>query len=238
VPWFFVTTRLCRACTQGDLGTVQSLADARNVNIKGFLGWGPLHNAANAGHSTIAEHLLKLGADVDLRDLENHTPLLLASGIANEDEERVKTVKLLLAHKANPNALDDGKYSALQLAVLNDNQRIVQILIEAGAAVNHQNNDRFTALHAAATNGNARLVQYLLKHGADSKLRDGRGMTAADHAKEAGFDFAKLAEAPQDEKAMKLPAAPQVSASATTKAGQDLEGEIERELKELEDSKK
>jgi len=213
---------------------VKKLAEQANVNVKGFLGWAPLHNAAHSGHPIVIEYLLNLGADVDIRDLENHTPLLLAAGIAGESENRVKTVKVLLAHKADPNAVDDGRYSALQLAVLNDNQRVVQILIEAGAKVNHQNNDQFTALHAAATAGNSTLLQYLLKHGADQKLKDGRGMTAADHAKEAGFDFEALLR-PEPPSAS-VPVL--MTATEAVKSGAALQSEIERELKELEQGAK
>jgi len=48
MSWFFPTTRLCRACTQNDLATVKLLADASNINTKGFLGWAPLHNGIGA----------------------------------------------------------------------------------------------------------------------------------------------------------------------------------------------
>jgi len=232
MAWFFPTTRLCSACTRNDLESVKSLATPDNVNVKGFLGWSPLHNAASSGNPDVVEHLLNppLNADVDTLDLESHTPLMLAAGASTgETDERVKTVKILLTHKANPNAADDGKYSALQLAVLNGNRRVAALLIEAGANVNHQNLDRFTALHAAATEGDAVLVQLLLSKGANKTLKDGRGMTAVDHAKEAGHNFDELAAATPGPKADE--AVVQVSKSAATKeASKDLQNEIAKEL--------
>lgn len=42
-PYFGVTSRLCAACHSGDTETVKSLLNADNVNVKGYLGWAPLH---------------------------------------------------------------------------------------------------------------------------------------------------------------------------------------------------
>lgn len=94
-PWFFVTTRLCTACNGGDLETLKKIGTPANINTTGWLGWSPLHNgicnysrtvltstAASGGHSALVEYMTStaLNAQVDIRDLENHTPLMLACG--------------------------------------------------------------------------------------------------------------------------------------------------------------
>ena len=45
----FAVARLCRAAKNNDAATVRKLANARTVNQRGWLGWAPLHKAAEAG---------------------------------------------------------------------------------------------------------------------------------------------------------------------------------------------
>merc|ERR1712187_24239 len=106
---FFSVSRLCRAATNGDLETVKKLANSSNINEKGWLGWAPLHKASQSGHSEIVSYVLgdNLKAFVDIRDLENHTPLMLAAG-TQETPGHIESVKSLIEHQADVNAADDG----------------------------------------------------------------------------------------------------------------------------------
>jgi len=190
-PVFFVISRLCRAATNGDLDGVKYLATLENVNAKGWLGWAPLHKASQLGHSEIVKYLLgdSLHANVDIRDLENHTPLLLAAGTNQETPGHVEVIKELIAKGADVNATDDGQYSSLHLAVLNSNFEIAHALLEAKCNVNHINVDNFTPLHTACSLGNIKLIQLLLSFGADPTLKDARGKTPLDLAKRAGINL-------------------------------------------------
>ena len=40
-----------------------------------MLGWTALHEACNRGYYLVAKHLIKAGADVSAKGLENDTPL-------------------------------------------------------------------------------------------------------------------------------------------------------------------
>jgi len=131
----------------------------------------------------------QLHAVVDIRDLENHTPLLLAAGTNQETPGHVEVVKQLLAMGASVNATDDGQYSSLHLAVLNSNFQIAQALLEAKCDVNHVNLDKFTALHSACTQANVKLIHLLLSFGADPTLKDARGKTPADFARRTGISL-------------------------------------------------
>lgn len=104
VPAWIQRQRLSSASQSGDLETVQKLIDSTNANLPDAWGNTPLHNgkaitlnsnspiqAAWKGFSDIIEFILckpELGAEVNFRDSENHTPLMLAaaSGGAPETE--------------------------------------------------------------------------------------------------------------------------------------------------------
>jgi len=197
-----VVSRLCRAATNGDLESVKYLATPDNVNSKGWLGWAPLHKAAQIGHSEIVKYLLseKLNAMVDIRDLENHTPLLLAAGTNQETPEHVEVVKQLLSKGADVNATDDGQYSSLHLAVLNSNFEIAQALLDAKCNVNPINVDKFTPLHTACSQGEVKFIQLLLNYGADPTLKDARGKTPIDLARRAGINLNIRSNDPEPEK--------------------------------------
>jgi len=184
-PLFFVVSRLCSAATTGSLENVKYLATPENVNTKGWLGWAPLHKASQLGHIEIVECLLndKLNAMVDIRDLENHTPLLLAAGTNQETPGHIAVVKALIDKGADVNATDDCGYSSLQLAVLNSNYEIAKLLVEARCNLDHKNQDQFTALHTACSQGNKNMIQLLIDNGADITVKDARDKTPIDLAK-------------------------------------------------------
>lgn len=57
-------------------------------------------------------------------------------------------------------------YTALTIAVLRQQQDMVQFLLERGADVNRPNGDNVTALQIAEASGNTDIVELLLRHGA------------------------------------------------------------------------
>jgi len=73
------------------------------------LGWFPIHSAAFKGHTDIVKHLVEeLGSDVDLRNAQGETPLVLAAMYDHAD-----TVEYLLQKGANPRATVGGHRSLL-----------------------------------------------------------------------------------------------------------------------------
>jgi ankyrin repeat protein len=71
-------------------------------------------------------------------------------------------------------------------------------LIEAGTSVNAPLENDLTLLMWAAAYGQDSAVSLLLSQGADRQLKDSRGKTAADMAREGGHDksLAFLAQTP------------------------------------------
>ena len=99
----------------------------------------PFLNAVGKGDVTEATQYLESGTDVNMKDSQSWTPLIIA--VSNND---FKMVKLLLANKANVNMQNKNGYTALILAVRENNPEIIKLLIENGAIFNAQ--DIFTTL--------------------------------------------------------------------------------------------
>ena len=65
---------------------------------------------------------------------------------------------------------------------------IVGLLLEAGAKPNVIQSGGYTPLMAAASQGNGPVVDMLLDYGADVSVKSDDERTAADFAKDAGFE--------------------------------------------------
>ena len=138
----------------------------------------------SAGASKI-KALLDAGADVNTRLVEGLTPLMCAAVHGD-----VATVDVLLKAGADIELQqDNGHMTALMKAALWSHVATVEKLLDAGAAVNKTTRGGFSALMFA---GNAQTVRALLGAGADATLKDNRGKTALDHARES--DKTKIVE--------------------------------------------
>ena len=84
----------------------------------------------------------------------------------------VETVRLLVDHGADVNALDCSHSTPLHLASLQGVLDAVQILIKHGADVNARNETNLTPLHGASLLGDVQIVQLLIDHGADVTAKD------------------------------------------------------------------
>jgi len=77
----------------------------------------------------VVDFLLKRGADIDHRDVDGKTPLILAI----EGDDRVMT-KLLVSRGADVNLADDGGRRPLTVANEVGNQAIIRLLRQSGAS--------------------------------------------------------------------------------------------------------
>ncbi len=131
---------ICTAAHTGDLNRVRTLLDedpslANRVSEYGtyYLGSGaPLKNAAAKGHIEIVKHLLEHGADPNLPE-EGIAPHghALYSAVTNGHFE---IAKLLLEHGAYPNPEVESSADALTMALMNKDEKMVELLCSYGAA--------------------------------------------------------------------------------------------------------
>jgi cytohesin len=117
-----------------------------------------LHLAAKLGASRLVQQLLKEGhIDVDVKDSQGTTPLILAVGAGSKE-----VVAQLLAAGADPNAMNDKQQAPLLVAAWKGYTQLVKMLVAAGARVDIAYKDSEMALHFAASAGHAATVAALL----------------------------------------------------------------------------
>jgi len=208
---------------RGDLGSVRALLDAGadpNLEIPDWKGTA-LAIASTTGQPAIVEALLNKGADINHRDDNSFTPLHSAVRDSDYGEEReqrtraVATVKVLLAHGADPNArlhqekptvraLNEVEFEGatpIALAAEINNLEAVKVMVEAGGDPNiptvHGTTPLMLASGAATDVQRARSIEerslalntarYLLDHGADVNAAGQFGWTALHSATYQGI---------------------------------------------------
>jgi len=116
-----------------------------------------------SGDKEIVELLLAHGAEVDARDDDGFTALLVAAEMG-----RVDTVQTLLDHKADVNAKTNDGRAALYLTVrgkagqTENDLKVLEILISHRAEIDAENNG-MTALDSAACTGRVAAARLLLE---------------------------------------------------------------------------
>ena len=155
-------TPLMHAAAIGSLDAMRLLLDkGADVNAKNAAGATPLMWAAT--DLAKVRLLVERGADVKVASSLGHTALELAA----MSDGSAEIVRLLLAHGADPKAVDKGNMSVLAAAAVGNDAGSVRQLIDAGADVNAVDISGFTPLAYAAQNGNLEAVKLLVAKGAN-----------------------------------------------------------------------
>ncbi len=110
--------------------------------------------------------------------------------IAACKDNQVDKVSELLRSGIGPNTVDEKGFPALYIAAYFGHRAIVELLLREGADVNMQTPEQNTALMAASRRGDEAIVKLLLMHGALTHLRNTKGQSAVDLAR----DHLKLPE--------------------------------------------
>ncbi len=175
-----------------NLEIITALLDAgADVKMRDQYGETPLHESVSSNSNyEIVSALLDAGADVNARDEDGNTPLIAATswnnervsvrgrGVAETVQNKVKKIEILL------NAGADLSAKSFYYAAERQPPEVVTALLNAGADVN-EGSGEWTPLHTAAYGSkNPEVIMVLLKAGADGKVKDSRGRTAFDLAKE------------------------------------------------------
>nr|XP_033776870.1 GA-binding protein subunit beta-1 isoform X1 [Geotrypetes seraphini]XP_033776871.1 GA-binding protein subunit beta-1 isoform X1 [Geotrypetes seraphini]XP_033776872.1 GA-binding protein subunit beta-1 isoform X1 [Geotrypetes seraphini]XP_033776873.1 GA-binding protein subunit beta-1 isoform X1 [Geotrypetes seraphini]XP_033776874.1 GA-binding protein subunit beta-1 isoform X1 [Geotrypetes seraphini]XP_033776875.1 GA-binding protein subunit beta-1 isoform X1 [Geotrypetes seraphini] len=121
-----------------------------------WLGTSPLHLAAQYGHYSTTEVLLRAGVSRDARTKVDRTPLHMAAS-----EGHASIVEVLLKHGADVNAKDMLKMTALHWATQHNHQDVVELLIKYGADVHSQSKFCKTAFDISLDNRNEDIAEIL-----------------------------------------------------------------------------
>jgi ankyrin repeat protein len=177
-----LNAQLLVAARQGNLAQVERALDAGAApGSRNRLGKTALLLAAEKGNLPIVETMLKRGADVNQASLEGVTPLMAASYVG-----AAPVVQQLLAAGARTDLRDRMSKPAIVYAAGQGQAGAVDALLASGIDVNAAYEHQLTALMWAAGQGQLDTVKLLLERGARRDLRDDRGLTAAEIARQAG----------------------------------------------------
>ena len=136
----------------------------KNFNVNGSLHDSLLHKAARNRNYKICKMLIKFGADVNLLNRDNQSPLNVAE--ANGDS---RICKLLVKERKERKI----KYKkALHICANTDDLVMCKAHIRNGDNVNETDEKMRTPLHVAMICASDALCGLLLRHGADVHAKD------------------------------------------------------------------
>lgn len=130
-----------------------------------------MFDAARMGRDDVIPALLHAGVDVEARNGQGHTPLVLASYNGNAST----TALLLDAGAAVDGDADQHGNTALMGVAFKGYLPIAELLVARGADVNRRNTAGQTALMTAALFNQTAIIDLLLANGADASLVDAAG---------------------------------------------------------------
>ena len=130
--------------------------DCRSAKNKGNL----LQYAAMTGDLNRVKEFLKLGADLNVKDMNNTTVLHYAAASGN-----LQLVEFLVEQGLDCKAINMIGRSVLHYAAQSGNLKLVERLVEQGLDVNAKDMVGSTVLMFAAWSGNLELVQWLVEQG-------------------------------------------------------------------------
>lgn len=154
------TLSLFEAAALGELGLLQSAlaAHPNHVNRRTPDGFTALHLACFFGQLEAVQLLLEAGAEPNKTAANAMQVAPLHSAAANGDLALVTT---LLQHGANPDAAQQGGWTALHSAAKHGNLPLVEALLQHGADPSLAAEDGSTALSFAREEGHKEIVALL-----------------------------------------------------------------------------
>lgn len=121
----------------------------------------PIHNAIQKGFFQQVRFYVDQGYDVNSRDADGKTPLILCSQISDE-KWSVGLARLLLENEARISVCDRQGYNALHHACINQRHELVDVFLAAlDCSILSKCRQGNTSLHFAASLGNLDIVKSL-----------------------------------------------------------------------------
>ncbi|XP_040330096.1 ankyrin repeat domain-containing protein 6 isoform X2 [Herpailurus yagouaroundi] len=132
----------------------------------------PLHLAANKGHLSVVQILLKAGCDLDVQDDGDQTALHRATVVGNTE-----VIAALIQEGCALDRQDKDGNTALHEASWHGFSQSAKLLVKAGANVLAKNKAGNTALHLACQNSHPQSTRVLLLGGSRADLKNNAGDT-------------------------------------------------------------
>uniref|UniRef100_A0A8D1ZSZ7 Ankyrin repeat domain 6 n=1 Tax=Sus scrofa TaxID=9823 RepID=A0A8D1ZSZ7_PIG len=116
-----------------------------------------LHLAANKGHLSVVQILLKAGCDLDVQDDGDQTALHRATVVGNTE-----VIAALIQEGCALDRQDKAGNTALHLACQNSHAQSTRVLLLGGSRADLKNNAGDTCLHVAARYNHLSIIKLLL----------------------------------------------------------------------------
>ncbi len=148
-------TAFRKAVIEGHIECVKAFLDTNKdlITQRGNSDLLPLNSAAGYGHLDVMNELLERGANINDQENDNRYTALMAAVYY----EKGDCIESLLKHGANPNLKNKTGFTALMIAVEENNQEIMKILLKFGAI-----DTNGAAIWMAVKNRNKECVKHLL----------------------------------------------------------------------------
>lgn len=151
--------QLLESARNGETEEVRELMTSGAPFTTDWLGTSPLHMAAQNGHLSTAEVLLRAGISRDARTKVDRTPLHVAA-----QEGHLDLVELLLKHSADIEAKDMLRMTPLHWAVERGHLDVINCLLRWGADVSACSKFDKSPLDIALDNDQVEVVRVLQEH--------------------------------------------------------------------------
>lgn len=132
-----------------------------------------IYDVINAEDEDTFSNMVALGLDIDHKDADGYTPLMIASSLG-----KVQFVRFLIYNGADVNARSKNGLTALHRAAQDGRTDVIAELIGGGAYINMPDQDGFTPLMVAVMAQQRFCVEFLVKHGANLNFRNANGDSA------------------------------------------------------------
>ncbi|KYN03899.1 PREDICTED: ankyrin repeat, SAM and basic leucine zipper domain-containing protein 1 [Cyphomyrmex costatus] len=179
---------LMKACMMGQLKTIQEyLEQKHDVDKFLYTGWTLLLYAISSVEPEIVEYLLTHGANPN-KHKDGFTPLMaLCNSTKGTKTNFLKCLELLIEAKADANATNKRKETALMYACMSKDADFVFELIKYVKNIDAYDSDGKTVLMYATSANKLDNVKILLAHNANTSLTDTHSLSARDIADAKGF---------------------------------------------------
>ncbi|XP_063923969.1 uncharacterized protein LOC135138056 isoform X2 [Zophobas morio] len=163
-----------------------------DVNKKCNKGLTALHVSSKFCSMSVAEIVLKKGANLNITDEEGNSPLHFAS---ESNEVNLDMIKMFLAKGINVNAQNKNGTTALQIACRNNDYELTELLLGSGASININDKHNKNVLHYASESkkNNRDIIKLLHEKNIGVNVQDKYGTTALQFAcLEGVYENAKI----------------------------------------------
>jgi ankyrin repeat protein len=150
----------------------------------------PFLRAVSRGDLATSKALAQLGANIEVRDLNGQTALILSS----KDRNGIEMLQWLVGRKPNLEAKDRFRKSALQYALERNSEEAIMCLLDAGADKESNDEHSRSILSKVAESNLSEAVRILLSLGADSCSEDIFGQTPLMWAAQCKNDATEIIE--------------------------------------------